>query len=75
MPRFEGGAWIVDDPRTGHTYLQPPEQSKLQRQIRLARRESIRWWIQTLIMPLIALIGVAVGLLSLLLSWYRLGAR
>ena len=40
---------------------------KLRREIRDARREGIRWWIQVVVMPLIALASSITALVSLLL--------
>lgn len=65
--------WGVEIPAdywtTGHysyqRYLTSGAQTKLRRATRAARREEIRWWIQVAVMPLIALISVAVALVSL----------
>ncbi len=63
--------WNVDTPssemddQTGHWYIQYAERRKLRCDIQLARRESIRWWIQVVVMPLIALVTSAIALISL----------
>jgi len=46
-------------------YIGYAGRTKLRREIRKARREEIRWWIQTVVMPLIALVSVATALTSL----------
>ena len=66
--------WNVDCPPpeenrdTGRVYIPDDLRRNLRRDIRDARRESIRWWIQVVVMPLIALLGVTTALLSLSLS-------
>ena len=63
--------WNVDSPssvqddQTGHWYIPDEPRKKLRREIRDARRESIRWWIQVVVMPLIALLSSATALISL----------
>ena len=70
--------WNIDVPastqdhQTGHWYIEDAERRKLKRAIRDARREGIRWWVQVLVMPLIALISSITALVSL---FYRAGAN
>jgi hypothetical protein len=46
-------------------YIGYSGRTKLRREISKARREAIRWWIQTVVMPLIALVSVATAWMSL----------
>ena len=64
--------WLVDlpsyelDDQTGRWYIADEPRQKLRREIRKARREGIRWWIQTVVMPLIGLVGATTALIALL---------
>ena len=64
--------WNVDTPsseqdhQTGHWYIPDAQRAKLRRDIRDARRESVQWWIQVAVMPLIALVSSVTALISLL---------
>lgn len=64
--------WSVEAPaseqdmRTGEWYIPHAGRLKLRREIRDAKRESIRWWIQVVVTPLIALVSSIVALISLL---------
>ena len=55
-------AWS-DDRYENSRYISPPEQVKLRRRIRDARRDAVRWWIQVL-MPPLSLIVALVALLT-----------
>ena len=63
--------WNVDtpssesDPRTGRRYIPNALRAKLRREIRDVRRESVGWWIQVVVMPLIALVSSVTALVSL----------
>ena len=62
--------WHLDCPsqerdyQTGLFYIPDALRIKLRREISAARRESIRWWVQVLVMPLIGLLGVLTAVLS-----------
>ena len=64
--------WNVDtpssesDPRTGRWYIPDAQRVQMRREIRDARRESVKWWIQVIVIPLIALIS---ALTTLILSY------
>ena len=66
--------WNVDPPdsefdhQTGRWYIADAPRRQLRRDIRDARRASIQWCIQVVVMPLIALLGVTIGLIGLLAS-------
>ena len=49
-----------------YRYIGYRGQAKLRRAIRDARREAVRWWVQVIVMPLIALFSSFVALVSLL---------
>lgn len=53
---------------TGLFYIPDALRRKLKREIRDARRERVRWWVQAVVMPLIGLLGVAAALLSVYLT-------
>ena len=53
------------DDQTGRRYITDGPRRKLRREIRDARRESIRWWIQVVVLPLIALLSSIVAVISL----------
>ena len=57
------------DHQTGRWYIPDAQRKKLRREIQDAKRESIQWWIQVVVMPLIALVGSATALIAL---FYRL---
>ena len=63
--------WNVDRPsseldhQTGRRYIPDAQRAKLRRETRDARRESVRWWIQVVVMPLIALVSSATALIAL----------
>ena len=57
------------DTQTGHWYIAHAARTALKREIRDARRESIRWWVQVVVMPLIALVSSVTALISV---FYRL---
>ena len=67
--------WYVDCPsqerdyQTGTFYIPDSLRMKLRRDIRDARRESIRWWVQVFVMPLIGLLGVITALISVSLAY------
>ena len=67
--------WDIDTPsskpdrQTGHRYIPDEQRRKMRREIRDARRESTRWWIQVVVVPLIALVSSVTALIALL---YRL---
>lgn len=63
----------IEDHRTGYSYIPDAERRKLKRAIRDARRESIRWWVQVLVVPLIALVSSVTALVSLFYRWSELG--
>ena len=53
---------------TGLFYIPDLLRRKLKREIRDARRERVRWWVQAVVMPLIGLLGVTAALLSVYLT-------
>jgi hypothetical protein len=65
-PISDPASYVWSDPQTGHSYLQPEAHVKLRRAIRDAKRETIRFSVQVIVMPLIGLIGAAIGLVSVL---------
>jgi hypothetical protein len=66
--------WGVDIPEDhwtesryeGYRYIGYGAQTKLRRAIRDARRDSARFWVQVLVMPLIALLSLTIALIALL---------
>jgi hypothetical protein len=62
----------TEDSRTGHWTIPYKDRRKLKREIRDARREAIRWWIQVAVMPLIALVSSITALTAL---FYRSGSN
>ncbi len=72
--RSRAHRWNVDPPaseldhRTGRWYIPEAPRRQLRRDIRDARRAGIQWWIQVVVTPLIALLGVTIGLIGLLAS-------
>ena len=65
--------WNVDSPssehdcQTGRWYIPDAPRGKLRREIRDAKRQSIKWWIQVVVVPMIALVSSATALIALLL--------
>jgi hypothetical protein len=65
--------WNVDIPEecwtesrfSGYRFIGFGGRAKLGRAIRDARRESVRWWVQVLIMPLIALLSLMITFVTL----------
>ena len=63
--------WNVDtpssesDPRTGRWYIPDAQRVQMRREIRDVRRESVKWWIQVVVMPLIALVSSVTALISM----------
>jgi hypothetical protein len=51
-------SWF-EDPRTGHSYLDSTRQAVVRREIKHAKRESIRWWVPVFGL-LVAIIGVVI---------------
>ena len=66
--------WNVDSPaleqddQTGDWYVPDALRRKMRREIIAARRESIRWWVQVLVMPLMAVLSTTTALIALLLA-------
>ena len=71
--RVQAARWNVPCPtsvqhhETGVWHIEDSARMKLRREIRDARREGIRWWIQVVVMPLIALACSITALVTLLL--------
>ena len=63
--------WHVDSPSPEHDYdhgcwyIPDEPRKRLRRDIREARREIIRWWIQVVVVPLMILVSAATALISL----------
>ena len=61
--------WNIDSPaveqddQTGDWYIPDTRRRKLRREIITARRETVHWWIQVLVMPLLALVGSTTALI------------
>ena len=66
--------WNVDSPtleqddQTGEWYVPDALRRKMRREIIAARRESIRWWVQVLVMPLMAVLSTTTALIALILA-------
>ena len=66
--------WNVDSPSPEHDYdngcwyIPDEPRKKLRRDIREARREIIRWWIQVVVVPLMILVSAATAVISLVLT-------
>jgi hypothetical protein len=58
-------AWVSND-YENMRYLSQAAQAKLRREIKAAKRETIRWWIQVTVLPITGLVGATIGLISLL---------
>ena len=66
--------WNVEVPSDGWvenlyetaSYISPPAQRKLWREIQSSKREWIRFTVQAVVMPLIAVLSLAVALIALL---------
>ena len=58
---------LVQHHNTGVWHIEDSARMQLKREIRDARREGIRWWIQVVVVPLIALVSSITALVSLLL--------
>ena len=61
--------WNIDSPafeqdnQTGDWYIPDTRRRTLRREIIAARRETVHWWIQVLVMPLLALVGSTTALI------------
>lgn len=62
-----GGPWLIHPDVQIH-YLHPYELDRLRPLIKKAKRESISWWVQNAVVPLIGLIGALTGLIAVIKS-------
>lgn len=60
-------AWVQNLYQTAR-YISPPAQRKLCRELEIAKREWIRFTVQAVVMPLIAVLSLVVALIAL---WTR----
>ena len=72
--RRRADRWNVDSPaleqddQTGDWYVPDTLRRKMRREIIATRRESIRWWVQVLVMPLMAVLSTTTALIAVILA-------